>query len=496
MHIKHPFELQSINNSQELYDFYCRVLEKLSICPEQFSQKFDGINVSFQLVDEEFVLVNKSGKKQSLFEIINSKSPQALKEKYVKCIKTFNVLYKNGFKGLFLRLDLDNPNVVLNCEYINGRQNVISYSKEAIIMNGIIKNTKDGTQFSKISEAKLATMSKVLECHNLIPVYPTIVPSNGSKLATMTQIFDLPDDSWGLPRHPKFRMVSSDEEIDKSKITRDTFNKFINGEIDTEDRVLIDTMKLVWLNVRWGQRVKEIVEYNEQFSDETEGLVFQDDRSGELIKLTGEFYKSNFTQASKFSQYFVAVAAMKPPHKGHLKLIKDILIKCRQYNSKFILILGEKDRDGFDIEKTLNILSMYFENEGLDTRNLEILTSESPTEKMDEIFSTTKEKSTFNLVSGESDSLRNDAFIKRLSEKFDHYFESCVILDEKGRSDDKVSSTGLRSAIKHGNYLEYLDYVPKTSKKDAEKIWNILCDRTIQENTKNYSDNYCKIYVG
>jgi len=253
---------------------------------------------------------------------------------------------------------------------------------------------------------------------------------------------------------------------------------------------------MIKTNIKFGQLIKDNIQWSEQYSNKIEGIVFKESKNNELVKLTGEFYLENYQQELKFNQFYIAIAAMKPPHKGHLKLIKEIIIKCRQYNSKFYLILGNKDREDFDISKTIQILNIYLQNEGLDMSVLEILTSNEPFLEMERLILETKQQSTFNIVSGESDFARNQQFIERFKTISNHYFENCTILDEKITENIKFSSTNLRSAIKHRNYIEFLQYLPDTSKKSADQIWSILQNQENSRIEPQKFTNYNKIYIG
>lgn len=486
MHIKHPFELDYINSEIDLIQFYKSIVSNNTI---KFYQKFDGINISVQLLDSEFRLITKSGKKLSIFDIVNSKYPQNLKDKYIKCLQSFNMLYKNGLNGYFYSLDLDNPNKFLNCELIGPRQNVIDYNKECIIVNSIITINNNIQENNYDFKTAPLLECKVFDEHKLNPIYPTPYPIDTQKLASLCKIFDLSDD---FQRDPKTHNLS----IDKKLISRESFSRFVNAQFDSTEQIFINTMNMIKTNIKFGQLIKDNIQWSEQYSNKIEGIVFKESKNNELVKLTGEFYLENYQQELKFNQFYIAIAAMKPPHKGHLKLIKEIIIKCRQYNSKFYLILGNKDREDFDISKTIQILNIYLQNEGLDMSVLEILTSNEPFLEMERLILETKQQSTFNIVSGESDFARNQQFIERFKTISNHYFENCTILDEKITENIKFSSTNLRSAIKHRNYIEFLQYLPDTSKKNADQIWSILQNQENSRIEPQKFTNYNKIYIG
>ena len=50
-HMQHPFDIPSVKTGQDLINYFERIVEHLSENPG--SVKFDGINVSFKLVDDE-----------------------------------------------------------------------------------------------------------------------------------------------------------------------------------------------------------------------------------------------------------------------------------------------------------------------------------------------------------------------------------------------------------------------------------------------------------
>lgn len=160
-HMAHPFDIAS--NGKELVDRFQEAIDFIKAGSS--SVKIDGINASLRLVDGKFVLDRGSAKPLD----VKGVRPEDLEarfgpghgfiEKGAKIIQIFDASYASTKKELGQLGLLDNPNILLNIEYVEGKTNVIQYkgAKNFLAIHGLkeIKpkniNPKTGEATSRVS---------------------------------------------------------------------------------------------------------------------------------------------------------------------------------------------------------------------------------------------------------------------------------------------------------------------------------------------------------
>jgi hypothetical protein len=160
-HMAHPFDIAS--NGKELVDRFQEAIDFIKAGSS--SVKIDGINASLRLVDGKFVLDRGSAKPLD----VKGVRPEDLEarfgpghgfiEKGTKIIQIFDASYASTKKELGQLGLLDNPNILLNIEYVEGKTNVIQYkgAKNFLAIHGLkeIKakniNPKTGEATSRVS---------------------------------------------------------------------------------------------------------------------------------------------------------------------------------------------------------------------------------------------------------------------------------------------------------------------------------------------------------
>jgi hypothetical protein len=128
-HMAHPFDIA--NNGKELVDRFKEAIQYIK--GGSSSVKIDGINASLRLVNGKFVLDRGSAKPLD----VKGVRPEDLEARFgkghgfvdkgKKIIQIFDAAYPST-KSDLAKLGLtDNPNILLNVEYVEGQTNVIQY---------------------------------------------------------------------------------------------------------------------------------------------------------------------------------------------------------------------------------------------------------------------------------------------------------------------------------------------------------------------------------
>jgi hypothetical protein len=128
-HMAHPFDIST--NGKELIGVFKEAIDFIN--SGKTSVKIDGINASLRLVEGKFVLDRGSAKPLDIKGI----RPEDLEDRFgqghgfvekgKKIIDIFDTAYpkiKPELKKLGL---LDNPNILFNTEYVEGKTNVVQY---------------------------------------------------------------------------------------------------------------------------------------------------------------------------------------------------------------------------------------------------------------------------------------------------------------------------------------------------------------------------------
>jgi hypothetical protein len=148
-HMQHPFDIPSVKTGQDLIKYFQTIVDHLSTNPG--SVKFDGINVSFKLVDDpstptgkDFRMDRGSSEPSSIIGMTSADAykkwpeghgmPPAIDE----LLKIFNEALpqiKPELKALGM---WDNPTKYFNTEYMKkGKTNVIEYDEKILALHGV-----------------------------------------------------------------------------------------------------------------------------------------------------------------------------------------------------------------------------------------------------------------------------------------------------------------------------------------------------------------------
>ncbi len=164
--------------------------------------------------------------------------------------------------------------------------------------------------------------------------------------------------------------------------------------------------------------------------------------------------------------------AFKPPHKGHLNVVKQALAKA----DEVVILVSKADRSGIQVGQSLKIWDLYLKTLGADASRVKVQVSKTNSPITD-LYDTVKEFPTtkFLAVYGKNDVKRFDA----LSNK--EKYSNVEVLDTGDV--DSLSSTNLRSAIKNNDIGEISQLIPKEI--NPKEITDLIPADTIAEEEIN-----------
>ena len=196
-------------------------------------------------------------------------------------------------------------------------------------------------------------------------------------------------------------------------------------------------------------------------------------------------------------QHIVMIpGGFKPPHRGHLKMVKDAVEKANPKPDRVILFTGEEKRDEIGVEESLQVWQVYLRSEGLSgfvdlyafkpmavpgkfNKSGEPIISKSPMVPMYKEAVALPQDSKVTFISSSEDPGHGKA-LKPSIEKArpDIEIESIIIETELDpKTGDKYSATYMRLAIEKNDYERFLDFMPDNSKGQAHYIWAQILDK-------------------
>jgi len=148
-HMQHPFDIPNVKTGQDLISYFEKIVDHLEVNPG--SVKFDGINVSFKLVDDPTTATGKDFRMDRGSSEPSSVMGMSAADAYKKwpeghgmppaideLLKIFNEALpqiKPELKALGM---WDDPTKYFNTEYMKkGRTNVIEYGEKILALHGV-----------------------------------------------------------------------------------------------------------------------------------------------------------------------------------------------------------------------------------------------------------------------------------------------------------------------------------------------------------------------
>lgn len=303
-HMAHPFDIA--DNGQELLDIFQDSISKIE--KGTTSVKIDGINASLRLVDGKFVLDRGSAKPLD----VKGVRPEDLEARFgeghgfvdkgKKIIQIFDAAYSKTKPELKKLKLLDNPNIMLNVEYVEGQTNVVQYELENFLaIHGLkeikVKNVDPKTgviksrEASNISYDKGAMDSYIKKLSQVAKEYGFSVVGNigvGFKTkpnlaAVLSKKITLNDTTKTLGEWLKGIKIS------RPLITKKEFLQIdASDKKDLTDKQISDYI-IYWATIYLGEEILKNASSALGDLENQEGIVLTRD-DGSYYKITGKFF--------------------------------------------------------------------------------------------------------------------------------------------------------------------------------------------------------------
>ena len=211
--------------------------------------------------------------------------------------------------------------------------------------------------------------------------------------------------------------------------------------------------------------------------------------------------------------FFMSAVGFKPPHKGHIKMIKEALISALSKGANYKLFMGRKDRDGVTLDQSIQTLKIFLNDagiplgEGSGELSVEATPDSSPTSKkygdnpknikLGRVGKTVHTSSPFQpllnfaqnfpensfiVVPTSSEDPKRGDILKSLLSKSrpDLDVETFAVETENDPSGGgKLSATAMRESINSGNFENFKTFIPESSLHRAEEIWTEIFNKEI-----------------
>lgn len=146
-HMAHPFDLPSVSSGNDLLKTFILAVKSLQKSPA--SVKIDGVNASVRLVDldgkKQFVMDRGSNKPLDVKGITKADLEDRFAPGHgmVKIGGEVLDIFNESLPTIQSELSklglLDNPNILLNIEYVSGKTNVQDYGKNFLAIHGLLE---------------------------------------------------------------------------------------------------------------------------------------------------------------------------------------------------------------------------------------------------------------------------------------------------------------------------------------------------------------------
>ena len=342
-HMAHPFNLSDVNNGKQLLDVFKKAADSLDKKPG--AVKIDGVNSSVRLVDldgkKQFVMDRgskmaldvKGITKADLEDRFKTKdgSPHGMVKVGGEVLDIFNEALpaiQNDLKKLGA---FDNPNILFNMEYVDGKTNVQDYGAKFIAIHGLNEiegeRKEPGQRESKeISYDKTAFQSLLdnlkptaekrgYEVYGSVPTTMTKKPNfnaalskkytiNAGENSETKSLGQLLDELDNIPKEDfiginvGYKANSSTRNIvDKKAVSKIVYQSILNGENidglfeDAEDRKkAVQGFTTYLATEKLGDEVLKVLDSPMGSADKHEGVVIRDESIANVpFKITGRF---------------------------------------------------------------------------------------------------------------------------------------------------------------------------------------------------------------
>jgi len=573
-HMQHPFDVAEVQTGLDLIKYFNKIVSHLK--ESGGSVKFDGINVSFKLVDDETKPSGKDFRMDRGTSHIESVVGMTAADAYKKWPKGHGMppaiddLLRIFNKALPLiepelrELGMwDDPTKFFNTEYMKkGKTNVIEYPEPILAVHGINQfyekkaqkwrvdrgqsmdrpglprpTDETGKPTTDVGSIEIPYNRDVLE--RLIEKVQPLASEEGYNLvgdvpARLDGEVDFTD-----TLNSEFPIHITEKQVD-NRTLKQWLSTVANPGHDTvlnaNERPIWAISKDVYIQVlkknplssflsninqdmqkaiagavfneatrKLGNDVKKSLESEFGNLYKHEGVVLRGLESAP-VKVTGEFILEGLATTFRdtpevepekeydfVSKRKVALIAggFRPPHRGHLSLVKDYLDRVgpkggvtifmsTSNNPKTMRYIGNDKTLGEPIttEQALQIWQIYLKNEGIEQRVDFVTTAGGPIgEVVDLVKISDPEDVEYYLAAGGKDGKRYEFILK--DERYNpngvtvNIEPTPTVLDS---NNENMSATTFRRALANlpDQMNVIMDYIPKSSENDVDKVLSIL----------------------
>ena len=217
--------------------------------------------------------------------------------------------------------------------------------------------------------------------------------------------------------------------------------------------------------------------------------------------------------ADNSNVYFMSAVGFKPPHKGHIQMIKEAVEKAASRGSNYKLFIGQAPRDGITLDQSLQMLKIFLNGEdvsvgdgsgqvsinpvpassptgkvyGDNPKNRKLgrvckkVYTNSPLQPMINMAAEMPEGSVVVVPTSSEDADRAEKLKKILSySRPDIEVEGLIVEPTAAlEGEGKLSATDMRKAINGGDFEKFKKFIPEGSLNKAEGIWTNILGREL-----------------
>ena len=341
-HMAHPFNLPDVNSGGDLKDIFNKAAKSLKTDPG--SVKIDGVNSSIRLIDlegeKQFVMDRGSKKALDIKGVTKDDLVDRFKKKDGSVhgmiaaggavLDIFNEALPSIKDDLEKLGAYNNPNILFNMEYVEGKTNVQDYGSNFIAIHGLnqieLDRTEVGNRESKeISYDKSALQSLLdklapiakergFEVYGSVPTEMTkdpnfsaalsqnytIVSNEGEKTQTLdawlNELNDIPEKDFIFMNvdNSKKKVGAVSKQVYTTLLKGDNIDELFEDENDKQKAIEGFTTYLA--TEKLGDEVLKVLDSPMGSVDNHEGVVIRDEDIANVpFKITGKFILGGMT---------------------------------------------------------------------------------------------------------------------------------------------------------------------------------------------------------
>ena len=246
----------------------------------------------------------------------------------------------------------------------------------------------------------------------------------------------------------------------------------------------------------------EKLKHHDNIDTVVEGFVFQHD--GQMYKFTGNFAPINqllglfrygrgktprlvkewiLEQKEAYNRketVAILPGKFKPPHRGHLDMIKHYL----QYADRVVVLISPIEKEGITADVSERLLQMYVNDAGLDNVNIEISEYPSPVQAAME-YGNNPEMEGTKIILGAS--TKGGDAAQRFAGDVQKYVKDAEVLDPLEYAccpmGEELSATDFRNALRNNEDIDR--FIPDDSKDKIDVITDMVKEK-LQEDTHHF----------